>query len=66
MAAGTSRTETCKHGNQAPKYILRDLPQSQGGEGRHGCVVCAYEAGSRKGFSEPPVTQPVRLRQTDY
>jgi hypothetical protein len=48
MASGTSGLETCKRGNQAPKYMLRELPQSHGGEGRHACVVCAYEAGIKE------------------
>lgn len=46
----TSGVETCKHGNQAPNYILRDIPESQGGIARHGCVVCAFNAGVEEGI----------------
>ena len=48
MASGM---ESCKHGHQAPKYILRELPESQAGTGRHGCVICAYEAGVEDGIA---------------
>jgi hypothetical protein len=48
MASGM---ESCKHGNQAPKYILREIPESQGGTARHGCVICAYEAGIKEGIA---------------
>ena len=38
-------TETCSHGHAAPVGVLTDLPHSQGGVGRHTCVVCAYALG---------------------
>ena len=47
MASGM---ESCKHGKQAPKYILREIPANQGGTARHGCVICAYEAGIQDGI----------------
>lgn len=37
--------EKCNHGNSAPEDMLRQLPDSQAGTGRHKCVVCAYAKG---------------------
>lgn len=37
--------ETCPHGNIAPISLLNSLKESQAGEGRHKCAVCAYEDG---------------------
>ncbi|RMG20774.1 MAG: hypothetical protein D6729_02135 [Deltaproteobacteria bacterium] len=42
--------ECCKHGQPAPRDILRALGESQGGTGRHKCAVCAYAEGYRAGF----------------
>lgn len=42
--------ENCKHDKQAPKDVLRALPESQAGEGRHKCAVCAYDAGYKDGL----------------
>ncbi len=33
----------------APPDVLRELPVSQAGDGRHKCVRCAYAAGYRAG-----------------
>jgi len=49
MASSTSGWETCKHGKNAPKYVLREIPESQAGTARHGCVVCAFNAGVEEG-----------------
>lgn len=35
----------CAHGNYAPEGLLIQLGESQGGSGRHKCVICAYQAG---------------------
>jgi hypothetical protein len=35
----------CSHGKVAPKKILKSLGDSQGGSGRHKCVICAYQVG---------------------
>lgn len=37
--------ETCREDSQAPTQMLRDLPESQGGLGRHRCPNCAYVRG---------------------
>jgi len=50
MAA--SSFESCKHGKQAPKDLLEDLPISQAGTGRHKCAQCAYEAGIQEGIRQ--------------
>lgn len=42
--------EHCDHGNSAPPEVIRDLPVSQSGAGRHRCAVCAYEEGRKAGF----------------
>jgi hypothetical protein len=44
-----SSFETCKHGHQAPRTVLDDLPASQAGTGRHKCAICAFEAGVDEG-----------------
>ena len=36
---------TCPHQSSAPVALLRELPRSQAGDGRHACPVCAYRAG---------------------
>lgn len=36
----------CDNGHTGNEVsILKDLPASQSGDGRHRCAVCAYEAG---------------------
>jgi Holliday junction resolvase-like predicted endonuclease/rubredoxin len=43
--------ETCKHGNQAPIERIKDIHSNQiGDQGRHKCLVCAYELGFNKGL----------------
>lgn len=39
----------CKKNHSAIQGIMRDLPEDQGGEGRHKCAACAYEEGKRLG-----------------
>jgi hypothetical protein len=43
----------CSHGKVAPESILKSLKESQGGSGRHKCVVCAYHIGRAKARSVP-------------
>jgi hypothetical protein len=52
-----SAFETCKHGRQAPRGVLDDLPDSQAGTGRHKCAVCAYEAGIQEGIQRERAAQ---------
>jgi len=42
---GRSKLENCQHGHSAPAAILRELPDSQAGLGRHKCAACAYSLG---------------------
>jgi len=44
--------EECKHGNSAPKSVLDNLEDSQGGTGRHKCTICAYKEGYEMGKKE--------------
>jgi len=50
----------CPHGSYAPGKILRSLPDSQGGSGRHKCVVCAYQLGraNEVGVAAPQAWEP--------
>ena len=50
--------ELCKHDKTAPKDTLNALPESQGGTGRHRCVICAYDAGYQKGLADGKGQQP--------
>jgi len=43
--------ETCAHGKIAPISLLNSLHQSQAGEGRHKCAVCAYEDGRKSALA---------------
>lgn len=45
LVLSLGRLEECGHGAVAPKSILESLGDSQGGSGRHKCVVCAYQRG---------------------
>src|SRR6266851_1600740 len=44
--------EACSHGREAPALILKDLHDSQAGEYRHKCCVCAYHEGYRLGLTQ--------------
>lgn len=46
----------CSHDSVAPKSILKELPDNQGGLGRHKCVVCAYHLGHAHGLNVSPET----------
>lgn len=48
MPAGD--TEECHVGKAAPGFVLSELPENQGGTGRHKCVICAYQAGLSEGI----------------
>lgn len=37
--------EICPHGSKAPLDVLKNIHDSQFGEGRHKCIVCAYQNG---------------------
>jgi hypothetical protein len=41
---------SCKHGKTAPEYLLRGLPESQAGTGRHKCAICAFYDGLLAGI----------------
>lgn len=43
-------TERCRHDKKAPQDLILDLPENQGGAGRHKCAVCAYDAGFKAGY----------------
>lgn len=45
-------TESCAHGRSAPHTALKNLHHSQGGTGRHKCVVCAYSFGFDAGIAQ--------------
>ena len=42
----------CQVGNSAPLSVLINLPDNQGGKGRHKCVICAYHAGLAERIGE--------------
>lgn len=44
-----SSIEFCTHDGQAPTSTLSNIHKSQGGTGRHRCVVCAYSIGFKSG-----------------
>ena len=56
---------TCAHGNHAPEKILLALGESQGGSGRHKCVVCAYQEGraSARGLAQKDAWIPKKEDQ---
>lgn len=52
--AGTlnsEQSEKCNAGSAAPTSVLRALPKSQAGGGRHKCTNCAYQNGYKDGLS---------------
>lgn len=55
----------CNHGCYAPKRILLSLDDSQGGSGRHKCVVCAYQNGRAisRGISSEEAWLPKNKKQ---
>lgn len=46
-----NNNETCIHNGVAPISLLKSLPESQAGSGRHRCPVCAFEQGFFLGSS---------------
>ena len=42
--------DTCQHGNKAPVSLMKKLPITQAGIGRHKCPVCSYQEGYVDGF----------------
>jgi hypothetical protein len=44
----------CKkdHSELQLQYIMEQLPDDQGGRGRHKCAACAYEAGYQDGLEQ--------------
>ena len=58
--------ERCKHERSATKEHLEVLHDSQAGEGRHKCAVCAYAAGYQAGLTNatlPPQPNPETCQQ---
>lgn len=47
--------EFCSHGHHAPQILLKTLPDSQAGAGRHKCPVCAHAAGVAATSGTPAV-----------
>jgi hypothetical protein len=45
----------------APPEVLRDLPMSQSGDGRHKCATCAYARGVADAFACPVPEQLAAL-----
>src|SRR5271165_3268611 len=45
-------SEACSHSHEAPTSTLRGLHESQAGELRHKCCVCAYYEGYRLGLTQ--------------
>jgi plasmid stability protein len=45
LSMAHDNTMTCGEGNIIPDELLARVPDSQGGTGRHRCVVCAYVRG---------------------
>lgn len=41
--------EECQEGSWAPLSILVELPEGQGGSGRHKCAICAFRFGMEAG-----------------
>ena len=39
----------CNKNHSQTDFIIKDLPISQGGVGRHKCAACAYEKGVENG-----------------
>lgn len=46
---GLGDSDVCQVGNRASRAMLDALPESQAGEARHKCTVCAYHAGFYEG-----------------
>lgn len=47
----------CSHGQESTEDVIRKLPHSQAGTGRHKCAVCAYARGFEDGLCNNPITQ---------
>ena len=50
-AVNSEQSEQCNAGSATPISVLRALPESQAGSGRHKCTNCAYQSGYRDGLS---------------
>lgn len=50
-AVTSEQSEKCYAGSAAPTSVLRALPESQAGSGRHKCTNCAYQNGYEDGLS---------------
>jgi hypothetical protein len=48
----SEQSEKCYVGSAAPISVLRALPESQAGSGRHKCTNCAYQKGSEDGSAQ--------------
>ena len=49
-ALNSEPSEKCDAGSAAPIFVLRSLPESQAGSGRHKCTNCAYQNGYDDGL----------------
>lgn len=45
----------CTQNSVAPEETIDELHNSQAGEGRHKCVICAYKAGVEDGMKKMKV-----------
>jgi hypothetical protein len=59
--ANSEQSEKCNAGSAAPISVLRALPESQAGSGRHKCTNCAYQKGYEDGLSD----QLLELEKSD-
>jgi len=50
-------SETCQEGSIAPKNILANLGDNQGGTGRHKCTNCAFKQGFEVGLLESNINE---------
>lgn len=50
-AVNFGQSEKCNAGSATPISVLRTLPDSQAGSGRHKCTNCAYQKGYDDGLS---------------
>lgn len=42
---------SCQKDHSKIQHLMRELPEDQGGVGRHKCAACAYDAGYIAGYN---------------
>jgi len=52
----------CSHKKKVPRHILKELPFSQGGVGRHKCAACAFSIGYADGTEGHSTTLDYQCR----